>query len=96
MLVLVETISQFRIRYLVETHDEHPEHALDSVAIGMFEDKEIKEFSQHHLGEVVINHRSVTEEEALELYRKDNSYLSKWDDNKIKDISFNLAGDASE
>ncbi len=29
MLVLVETISQFRMRYLIETNDNHPEWALD-------------------------------------------------------------------
>ena len=96
MLVLVETISQFRMRYLIETNDNHPEWALDSVVEGHVNNKVIKEFSQEHLGETVFSHRTVTEQDALDLFRKDNNYLATWSDNKIKEVGFNLAGDSND
>lgn len=96
MLVLVETVSQFRMRYLIETDDNHPEWALDSVVVGHVNDKVIKEFSQEHLGETVFSYRTVTEQDALDLFRKDNDYLATWSDNKIKEVCFNLAGDSND
>lgn len=71
--VLVEAISQFRMRYMVETPDDHPEYALDTVTMN-----EAKEFSQEHLGEIIVSHHVVTEEEALKLFDEDNDYCSSW------------------
>lgn len=72
--VLVECISQYRMRYMVEAPDTHPDYALDTVTM-----EEAKEFSQKHLGEVITSHRVVSEEEALKLFDQDNDYLSSWD-----------------
>lgn len=69
--VLVETVSQFRMRYMVEVPEEHPEWALDTVTM-----EEAKEFSQEHLGEVIISHRVVTEEEAIAICDVDNDYVN--------------------
>lgn len=71
--VMVDTISTFRMRYVVEAPADHPEYALDTVVC----DK-AAEFSQEHLGETIVSHRVVTEEEALRVCDEDSPYLSTW------------------
>jgi len=39
---------------------------------------EIVEFSQKSLGEHIIDHNVVSEEEILKLFDKHNDYLSNW------------------
>ena len=65
--VLVETVSTFRERYMVEVPvgidrygKDKADWALDTVTL-----EEAKEFSQEHLGETIVSHRVVTKEEAL-------------------------------
>ena len=79
-LVLVETVSMFRMRYLVEvpvgTDDGGNERslwALDTVTCS-----EAQEFSQKYLNETIVSHRTLTEEEALELCDQDNDYAATW------------------
>jgi len=78
--VLVETISQFRQRYMVQVPvgtdqfgNDKADWALDTVTL-----EEAKEFSQKHLGETIISHRVVSEEEALNLCDEDNDYTQVW------------------
>jgi len=78
--VLVEAISTFRQRYMVEvptgTDDygkDKSEWALDTVTMN-----EAQEFSQEHIGEQIISHRIVTKDEALTLCDKDNDYCTAW------------------
>lgn len=79
-LVLVETISQFRQRYIVEVPKGQSEYACDSVTM-----EEAQEFSQEHLGETIVSHRVMTEQEALDLCDIDNSYAKNWEtDLKVK------------
>ena len=75
-LVLVETISQHRIRYVVEVED-NLEHALDEV-VCREHDTDFKEFSQTHLGSVVVSHREISGDEYLKIFNEDNDYLSMW------------------
>jgi len=81
--VLVDTISQYRMRYLVEVPDDHPEYALDIVTMS-----EAKEFSQEWLGETIFSHRIVSEREALQIFDKDNYYLKNLIDEKKKETGF--------
>lgn len=81
--VLIETVSMFRMRYVVEAPDDHPEWALDTVSTN-----EAKEFSQEHLGETIVSHRVVTEEEALQICDVDNDYLKSWDSDQKKNVLF--------
>jgi hypothetical protein len=78
--VLVETVSMFRERYMVEVPvgvdrygKDKADWALDTVTLS-----EAKEFSQEHLGETITSHRVVTKEEALALCDKDNHYCKSW------------------
>lgn len=80
--VLVETVSTFRHRYVVEvpvgTDDygyDKKEWALDTVTMN-----EAKEFSQYHLGEQIVSHRVVTQKEALALCDEDNDYTKTWNE----------------
>ena len=80
--VLVETVSMFRERYMVEVPvgvdrygKDKAEWALDTVTL-----EEAKEFSQEHLGETIVSHRVVTKEDALAMCDKDNDYARVWND----------------
>lgn len=71
--VMVDTISTFRMRYVIEAPADHPEYALDDVTM-----QTAKEFSQEWIGEQIVSHRVVSEEEALAICDVDNSYLTSW------------------
>ena len=80
--VLVETISTFRERYMVEVPvgidrygKDKADWALDTVTL-----EEAQEFSQEHLGETIVSHRVVTKEEALAMCDKENEYAKVWND----------------
>ena len=75
---LVETISMFRIRYVVEC--ESPEHAKDTVTMN-----EAEEFSQLHIDEMITSTREIDDAEYLRLFDEDNDYLKSWsEDQKFK------------
>jgi hypothetical protein len=75
-LYLVETVSIFRIRYVVEAKDES--HALDEVTIHATGGKELEEFSQKHMDEVIISSKKISDKSYLKLFDKDNDYLTSW------------------
>lgn len=72
---LVETISMFRIRYVVEC--ESAEHAKDVVTMN-----EAEEFSQLHIDEMITSAREIDDTEYLRLFDEDNDYLQGWDDDQ--------------
>jgi hypothetical protein len=84
-LVMVDCLSQFRIRYCVEVEDDI-EHALDEV-IMEYDDLEFHEFSQEHLrpSPVILSHREINKEEYLRMFDEDNNYLKDWtEEQKLK------------
>lgn len=81
--VLVECISTFRQRYMVEVPKGKAEYALDTVTL-----EEAKEFSQKHLGETIVSYRVISEEDALELCDKDNEYCKNWNNEKKMEAFF--------
>ena len=88
-LYLVDVISTFRIRYVVKAKSE--EHALDEV-VCRENDSDFEEFSQKHIGTQIFSSRKVSKEKYLELFNKDNDYLSSWSDEQklsfINEISY--------
>lgn len=72
-LFVVETISQFRNRYVIECQEA--DHAEDTVTMN-----EADEFSQMHLGETILTTREITYEDfmrmnkALEQYGDGSKY----------------------
>ena len=82
--VLVETLSQHKVSYMIEVPKGKAEYALDTVTM-----EDAKEFSSEHLRptDIVINHRVVTKEEALALSDERNPYGASWDEEiKIKNF----------
>ncbi len=90
--VMVEAVSQFRMRYMVEVDAAHPEWAMDTVTMN-----EAKEFSQEHIGETIISHR-VMESTAAALVQcdLDNSYCSSWNDEQKIRAFFTKDGEKAE
>lgn len=85
--VLVECVSQFRMRYVVEVPKGKAEWAMDTVVMN-----EAKEFSQEHIGESIVSHRVISREDALKLCDIDNNYCSSWDDDKKVEVFFTEEG----
>jgi hypothetical protein len=73
-IVLVETISTFKITYAVEVPKGKKEWALEDVAMDS-----VSELAQVHIGEDIFSHWVVTEEEYLHEFDKRNDYLKEWD-----------------
>jgi len=88
--VLVEAISQFRQRYVIEVPDDHNDREYPCTAITWAEDtvtcEDMKEFSQKWLGEVITGSREVTQEEILNMCDVDNDYCKTWDDAKKLEV----------
>lgn len=76
---LVETVSIFRMRYVVEAKEAT--HATDEVVMRLG-DCNFQEFSQHHVDEVISSVREIDDDEYLNLFDEDNSYLETWTDEK--------------
>jgi len=82
-LVMVETLSQFLHRYVVELPDDAPNFkATDMV---LFK-PDMKEMSQTHLGEMDLSTRTITREDYLTIFNEDNDYLLEWEDDKKFEI----------
>lgn len=72
---LVETVSMFRMRYVIEALEDT--HACDTVIMN---DGDVEEFSQVHLDEIITSTREIDDAEYLRLFDQDNDYLKDWDD----------------
>lgn len=86
---VVTAISQYRMRYVIPVEDLRDEDgnvsddwAMDSVTM-----EEVEEFSQEHLGEVVLDVVEEDEEQILARFDKENDYLKDWStEQKLKHI----------
>lgn len=85
--VVVTALSSHRMRYVMHKDDlrklntdvtpsdqELLTWAMDSVTM-----QEVKEFSQCHIGEQILDAYEMSEDEMLDLFDKDNDYLKGWD-----------------
>ena len=74
-LYLVETESMFRMRYVIEAREEG--HAADEFVMEIGKES-FKEFSQHHMDEVIVSTRELSATDYVELFDADNDYLKSW------------------
>ena len=86
--VMVDTVLTYRMRYCVQTPAANPEYALDSVAM-----EDAKEFSQLSIGEQIVSHRIVSEEEAITMCDVDNDYCKEWTSEKKIETFFTKEGE---
>lgn len=85
---IVTCISQFRQRYCVpvdELQKMNPDvNIMDSPAVqvhwadDLVTCEEVKEFSQHWIGEQIVDTFIVDEPRALLMFDRDNDYLASW------------------
>lgn len=78
-LYMVETVSIFRMRYVVEALEA--EHATDEVVMNLCRTEDTDqfvEFSQSHVDECITSVREITATQYLEEFDKDNDYLKDW------------------
>ena len=90
--VVVTAVSQFRQRYAIPVSElqklnpheditkrlaKQIEWAQDSVTC-----EDVKEFSQHWLGESIVDTFILDEDRVLNLFDRDNDYLSSWSKEK--------------
>jgi hypothetical protein len=78
---LVEAISMFRIRYVIEA--ENAEHAKDEVSMNV---GDLSEFSQLHINEMITSAREIDKAEYLRMFDEDNMYLKDWDEDQKLDF----------
>jgi len=74
---LVETVSIFRMRYVVEAKEAT--HATDEVVMNVGK-VDFNELSQYHVDEVISSVREISSEEYLKIFNEDNAYLESWSD----------------
>ena len=77
--VLVETVSMFRMRYVIEVPKGKSEYALDDVVM---REAELKEFSQEHLDEIIVSHRTIKPKKIVKMIDNDNEYCKSWSPEK--------------
>lgn len=87
-LILVETVSMFRMRYVVEVPRGKSEYALDTVTM-----QEATLFSQKHLDETIVSHRPISLNDALLLCNNENDYAVDWTDTKKIETFFTTVKD---
>lgn len=76
MKYIVETVSLFRLRYIVEAENEGKAKTI----VGL---EEAKEFSQKWIGEEIVSSRKITDDEICTLFREDHPYLDHLTDDEI-------------
>ena len=97
--VVVTAISSHRMRYVMHRDDLQKKNPLDPVnAIEWANDtvnaEECGEFSQEHMGEYIVDTVEMNEDDILELFDKDNDYLSEWSkDEKLKFVRKSIDSD---
>lgn len=78
-LYVVDVMSTFRMRYVVEARGE--DDAWDEVTMEEH-NPDFKEFSQEHIGTHIFSSREISEKEFFEMFDKDNDYLADWPEDK--------------
>ena len=84
--VVITAISMYRMRYVMHRDDlqQVAEEHLDwcenliECAKDIVSSEECEEFSQLHVGEYIVDTVEMTESDVLELFDKENDYLSEW------------------
>lgn len=84
--VVVTAISSFKIKYVIPTEELqklNESTELDEARAREWAEEcvimeEVKDFSQKHIGETVIETDILDEDGILEMFDRENDYLSEW------------------
>jgi hypothetical protein len=77
---MVETISTYRMRYVVKA--DNAETASACVEADITGNHDLFEFSQLHLNEIVSSSRRIGTREYFRVFNEDNDYLQGWSDDQ--------------
>ena len=77
---MVETISMYRMRYVVKA--DNADAAKEYVEAAITGNHDLFEFSQLHLNEIVSSSRRIGTREYLRVFNEDNDYLQGWSDDQ--------------
>jgi len=84
--VIVTAVSTFRQRYCIpmdELQAENTDMTVDPLwALDAVTCNDVNEFSSEHIGELIVDHEVLSEEEALAMYDRDNDYLKDLDESR--------------
>jgi hypothetical protein len=98
--ILVDAISQFRMRYVIEVPDNHNDGeypcTAESWAMDTVTMQEAKEFSQEWLGETIVSAHEITNEKIITLCDVDNEYCKSWDREKKMEVFVTEVGYKNE
>lgn len=89
--VLVDVVQQFHMQYMVQVPKGKAEWALDTVTM-----HEAKEFSQRDMGEIIMGHRVISEEDAMQLCEEQNNYCRSWSNQQLMNAFFTKDGEKVE
>ena len=97
--VVVTTISSHRMRYVM--HRDDLQKFNPSVPVNAIEwsndtvtNDDCEEFSQEYMGEYIVDTVEMDEEDMLELFDRDNYYLSGWPkDQKVAMVRKSISND---
>lgn len=74
-------ISQFKMTYVIPMQEGDTIEGLADLVTC----QEVDDFSQRHLGEIIVDSSCLSEEDMLLLFNKENDYLANWtDEQKIE------------
>jgi len=94
--VVVTAVSQFRQRYAIPVsalQSMSPDIKLDDKTLIAYANdsvtcEEVHEFSQHWMGEQIVDTFILDEPRILQLFDRDNDYLKEWpDEKKLENIN---------
>ena len=79
---LVETVSVFRMRYVVEAKNASDARGEVTMSLG----DDFKEFSQLHVDEMISSTREIDQAEYIRVFDEDNVYLKDWTEEQKLDF----------
>ena len=74
-IFVVETVSIFKHTYYISA--EEASHAEDEVVCRL-DDATFTEGSQKHITETIVDTKTLTEDQFIELFDRENDYLKSW------------------
>jgi len=84
--VMVTAVSTFRQRYCIpmdQLQEENTNVTVDPLwALDAVTCNDVNEFSSEHIGEIIVDHDVMSEEDVLSLFDRDNDYLKNLDESK--------------
>tara|TARA_Y100001972_G_scaffold85906_1_gene105083 strand:- start:206 stop:544 length:339 start_codon:yes stop_codon:yes gene_type:complete len=84
--VIVDAVSQFKIKYCIEIEDSIEDGKILDHVEKQIKDENVLEFTQEHMGETVADYVVLNKDEAIEKFRSFAPYFSDWSAERISKL----------